>query len=181
MRSVASYFQWARSQDSFGARIPARFGFGERVLGSDVEAVTIAQIVSISEQFSVSRLFSLVESRLDGSTDMALRVWEQSQDSIESSWDRQAGAWNTYAQIRIKAHASFKALDPFIEVRNAVMHGLGHLTRRQQRRAQSLVPTLVAAGITVDGTRLTLERVNVVDCREVTVAFIEWLDRSAPH
>lgn len=180
MRSVATYALWSRSQQSFRSRLPTRFGLGQRVLGSDAEAVTIAQMVSVSEQFSVSRLFNHVESSLEGSTDMAFLLWEQSQGSIESSWERQAAAWNTYAQLSIKAHASFKALDPFIEVRNAVMHGLGNLTRRQQRRAQSLVPTLAGAGITVDGIRVALNTANVKDCRDVTVAFIEWLDSSAP-
>lgn len=181
MRSVANYSRWSRGQR------PGRLGLRSRFFDtaggrthSEPEDLTVAQMVSVSEYFSISRLFEFIESRLDGSTEMAYQIWEESQGGIETSWERQVQGWSKYASVSIKADPSYTSLSPYIEVRNAVMHGLGSLTRRQQRRAATLVPELARAGISVDGTRVELSRDDVLACRDATVAFIEWLDDQAP-
>ncbi len=79
----------------------------------------------------------------------------------------------------MSAFPRYHPLWGFIEARNAIVHGLGALTRRQMKKPPRTRGRLTAANIAVTGTKLILTVDHATDCALVIRDLIRWIDEEA--
>jgi hypothetical protein len=138
--------------------------------------VAIAQLVATAEHFSAALLIESAEDTLAGAPHIAQALWRRQQNRVDSTWDSQVDAWNSYLEIDFRAHEYFPALMPFIEARNSVVHGLGELSRRQLKDRTATIKVLSDGGFSVKGNTVTMHDSTVASCRNIALNFIIWLD-----
>lgn len=141
-------------------------------------ALALAVMVSTTEDYCQHAISELVERGL-GSNHVGSLLWDDAVQSKFTSWDGQLRVWSLLG-VDVGKSAEWKAFEPFTHVRNAAVHGLGELTRVQQRSPKAL-SAIQATGIAVVGTRLTIDEAALKDCRDAAAAFIRWLDHSFFH
>lgn len=128
-------------------------------------------MISITEAFCVDRLLELAEEEVSpaGNT-VRTFIWEKASTSAVSTWSSIQDSYkNWYAMT-----PSWTELKQLIEVRNAVAHGLGQLTRIQRLRGASI--KITQAKIRLDGDRIVLEEANLSDVRNVCIKLISEID-----
>ena len=120
-----------------------------------------------------------VELFLPAQHEAAQAVWRQAVDGAEGTWRKRCEAWRTWFAIDVSKSATYINLKPFIDVRNALAHGLGSLTRLQlgKDNGANVRTALGAAGVPMDGNRIVLDGATVQRCVGAGVAHISWLDR----
>ena len=180
MRSVARYREWYYAEQTAEFfRRASRMGLSGRREDPLSPYMTVAYVVSAAEAFSLARITGLAHQELPGYPDLVWQLWERAVARVESTWENQAQAWKEWYGVGLAAAPEYRTLRPWIQARNAVMHGLGEMTRRQRKTATGL-KELQQAGISVVGGTVLLGRSEVEGCAMSAVMFIEWLDRTAP-
>ena len=143
--------------------------------------LVLPHIVAIAEEFSRRLLRTKTEVQVPQDRLVLQKLWLKAEDQAEGRWDEHLKAWKDWHRIPLASESIYTNLRPFIEARNAIMHGLGELTRRQRRRGEekTLRGELKHVGIDVIGTRLVVHDKAVARCAGVCRAFVETLDRRA--
>lgn len=141
---------------------------------------SVLRVVSVAEEFHRSSLARVVEARLS-SDEMAISVWERTARDLDLAWHRQTDAWKEWFGIEVEKADEYKRFHPFVDARNAIVHGLGALTRTQLGRdgGKRVRDELGKGGIVVVGTRLVIDEAAVATCARSASAFVSWLDRKA--
>jgi len=108
---------------------------------------------------------------------MLQKFWSRGEAQAES-WPGQEDAWNDWHGITLRTELAYLSLRAVIEARNAIVHGLGELTRRQLRGDGGLEVrrVLERLGIRTSGQRLVIDEAAMRSCLQAARAFIEWLD-----
>src|SRR5262249_37712817 len=106
-------------------------------------------------------------------------LWENYVDGQTDTWPRRFAAWKTLHSIVFDDFPRYHPLRGYIEARNAVVHGLGTLTRKQLKKPDTAQGRLRAAQISLTGTRVMLTVDNATACAQVVRDLIEWLDHEA--
>ena len=81
--------------------------------------------------------------------------------------------------VAVQTATQYKDFRPYIEVRNAVAHALGGLTRLQLGKdgsGSAIRKSLQSVGVTVEGTRLLLSRETAQACATAAILYVRWLD-----
>jgi hypothetical protein len=142
----------------------------------------IARLLSITEEFTFGLLIEVTERQLPANRVVDV-LWEAHIDRATETWNQRMGAWNELHEVSFSSGFSgYDRLLGFIEARNAIVHGLGRLTRKQThtvKARRATVGRLKAARIDVVGARLTLNIDHVTGCGETVRGFIYWLDGAA--
>lgn len=69
----------------------------------------------------------------------------------------------------------------YVEIRNAIQHGLGRLTESQvSARRHDTLRWIRASGVYLDGDQVRLAGSDVAACFATCAAFVIWLDTKAP-
>lgn len=136
------------------------------------------RVVSIAEEYSRSSLINAVEARLPPANRLVARFWERVSADAESTWPQQAQAWNQWFEVNVQGSDAYKELQPYIDARNAIAHGLGSLTRKQLGGdgGAAVRKRLADAGIFVEGIRIVLDEVSVVEGSQRAAEYVGWLD-----
>jgi hypothetical protein len=131
-----------------------------------MRANALVDFVAIAENFSVHRLQQVNPALTD--------------DQL-SSWNKRKQRWkNENVDFLVDLAGTWPQLDGFVQVRNALAHGLGALTAMQLERFRAETLTaLTACGVFADGGRVRLRDVDVRRCAEVCIAFLLELDNRA--
>jgi hypothetical protein len=162
--------------------VPKRFG---RLVGTEgvvasapAEYLTLPNIVAVAEEFSRSSLIAAAESRLGRHDLLHLSLLELGEIQAEGSWEGVKKAWNAWFEIPLGDAPAYSRLDAYVSARNAILHGLGALTRKQVRTdgGRKVKGKLASVGISVVGDRLVLPFAAVEDCADVARAYVLWLD-----
>jgi hypothetical protein len=125
-------------------------------------ANALVDFVAVAEAFCVARLISL------GAT------------GDVNTWEKRAKALSTRA-IDVNLFSDWPSLMGFVEVRNAIQHGLGRLTERQLGKHKAQIRGwLTAAAVPLNGDQVILRSEDVTRCGQVCGRFIRWLDATAP-
>ena len=125
----------------------------------------LVDIVAVAESFASGRLLI---------TRPAI-----SYDEV-STWSRRKKAWLRYGKVDLEAYKDWSALMGFVDVRNALQHGLGRLTDQQLGRYRDQVLDEIHASlVNLNGDRLTVIAEDVGRCGAVSAGFIRWLDDTA--
>lgn len=149
----------------------------ERLPGGASYAVV--QIVSITELFDCELFRAYVNEAIASQHPAAQALWQKDADQAEKKWDTRSERWNKWFSVAVQTAEQYKAFRPFIEVRNAVAHGLGSLTRLQLGKDGSASETrksLHSVGVTVEGTRLLLSQQTADACAVAAISYVRWLD-----
>jgi hypothetical protein len=135
---------------------------------------TFLRMISIAEAFCVDRLLELAEVDVAPSGNVIRTiVWDKASSSAVGTWTSIQDTYKNWYDVK----PSWTAMNQLIEVRNAIAHGLGQLTRVQRIKLQSTTSKIVAAKIRLDGDRIVLEESNMQDVRGVCVNLISEVDR----
>jgi hypothetical protein len=141
----------------------------------------LPHIVAIAEEFSRTLLIAKTEVQVPQDARVLKKLWAKAENQAEGRWEEHLNAWKDWHEVSLQSDPLYTNLKPFIEARNAIMHGLGELTRRQRRGNQlaALKGELRAAGIEVVGVRLIVSNRSVIRCAHACRAFVDGLDRRA--
>jgi hypothetical protein len=133
----------------------------QRLVTRDANA--LVDLVAVAESFCVARLASV---------GIAADV---------NTWDKRAKAWLKRSVDLAQAYPGWGPLLGFVEVRNAIQHGLGRLTDRQlgKRKAQTLT-YIAAATVRLNGDAIIVGPDDVARCDRNCASFVRWLDAAAP-
>jgi hypothetical protein len=144
---------------------------------ADVErtrALALGAMVSVSEDYCQAVLDELVVIGVK-SNSTGQWLWDQVATRAYMAWDSHLGLWARWG-VDVFKSSEYKDFDGLIEARNAAMHGLGELTRVQQRK-KGTVARIRGGGLKVLGTRVQIDDGALRTCRARTIDFLRYLDR----
>lgn len=98
------------------------------------------------------------------------------------SWQGREKAWRKHAHLEMSAAGpDWTRLRGYIEIRNAIQHGLGRLTDSQLSgpRRQDTLDWIRATGAYLDGDQIRLTNRDITACFTTCTAFVTWLDTTA--
>jgi len=114
---------------------------------------TLLRLLSITESFCAERLLVEVEQVVSPPRSQTVaNLWDDAAVMATKGWDDQKRAYKQWLGVE----PDWKPVDRLAEARNAVAHGLGSLTRRQRRNAQSAKAKIEEAGIAMAGDQVAL-------------------------
>ena len=103
--------------------------------------------------------------------------FEASEDSATRGWPDMKERLTKWFGLKIVDCAAWPQLMALVQVRHAVAHGSGRLTRKQERVGVAIYAAQFSAlDVRLDGTRLLLGPSSVDDCRTCVLGYLEWLD-----
>jgi hypothetical protein len=152
------------------------------ITGSEYRSVRVedalTRFMSIADEFTVGLLVELTQAKLPSDARVA-ELWEQYVDRNTDSWEQRFKTWERLHGVSMSGFPRYHPLWGYIEARNAVVHGLGVLTRKQLKREKTSTGRLRAARIHTVGARLVLTADHATDCASVVKDLINWLDAQA--
>jgi hypothetical protein len=134
--------------------------------------------MSIADEFTYGLLVDVTEAKLPSDRRVAL-LWENYVEGQTDTWPLRFAAWKNLHGIPFDDFPRYHPFRGFIEARNAVIHGLGGLTRKQLKKPNTAEGRLRAAHISLRGTRLVLDVDDATACAQVVRDLIDWLDHRA--
>jgi hypothetical protein len=140
---------------------------------------TLVRLVSIAEAFVATQLASRLEGELPGPRKRLVEsIFVNAEDRALATWPNLKEHYQNWIGIKFSDSSPlWLQLDAFINGRNAIMHGLGELTRRQARKnLPQLETNLRSVGLIVHGGRITIPTNALQTASRVCRDFIHWLD-----
>ena len=129
------------------------------------EANGVVDMVAVAEAFSIDRL---------------LESWPTTPSASTGIWKRREKAWRDVgADLTVKT--SWLPLMGYVEVRNAIQHGLGRLTAQQLDRREQTLSRIAASGVDLNGDRVTVTDDDVNRCYRTCHRFVHQADGAAFH
>ncbi|MGN9912644.1 hypothetical protein ACTMTJ_34420 [Phytohabitans sp. LJ34] len=126
----------------------------------------LTDLVAVVESFTVARLLNL---RPAVSHDQVMR------------WADRVKMWRQHGGVDLSSYQHWQAFLGFVEVRNALSHGLGRLTDRQLGKFRNeVLGQIAAAGVRLDGDLVLPIPDDVSRCGEIGGDFVRFLDLAAP-
>ncbi|MGC5321579.1 hypothetical protein ACPXB5_22910 [Micromonospora arida] len=141
---------------------------GRHLRGSAVvrHGNALTDLVAVLESFTVARLLNI---RPAITHNQVMR------------WTDRIKMWKKHGGVDLATFPGLRAVLGFVEVRNALEHGLGRLTERQlDQHRDEVLKQIAAAGVQLDGDQVILTPTDVVRCGEVGGDFIKFVDLHAP-
>jgi len=148
------------------------------VLADPRHSMVLPHITAIAEEFSRRLLILCSLPHLDLRDRIHQDLWQRATSRAEGTWNAHREAWLAWHDLRLVDAPDYERLDGFVEARNAVMHGLGQLTRLQTQRdgGRATAAKLRAVGIILNGKKLVILPTVLDTCAATARGFIEWLD-----
>ncbi|MEU5962519.1 hypothetical protein ABZ777_15030 [Micromonospora parva] len=140
---------------------------GRHLRGSAVvrHGNALTDLVAVLESFTVARLLKM---RPAITHNQVMR------------WTDRIKMWKKHGGVDLATFVELRAVLGFIEVRNALEHGLGRLTEHQlDQRRDEVLRQIAAAGVQLDGDQVLLTPADVDRCGDVGKDFIKFLDLHA--
>jgi len=122
-------------------------------------------LVSVAESFASARLLRMHP--------------DVSYDEL-SNWRKREKAWDKHCSVKLSDYAQWRQLKGFVEVRNAIQHGLGRLTDQQLGKYRDeILASIRDSAVELNGDLLIVISADVDRCGQVCRGFVRWLDSSA--
>jgi hypothetical protein len=143
--------------------------------------LVLPHLVAIAEEFSRWLLLTKTQSHVPRDRPVLEQLWVKVENQAEGRWEDHLNAWKDWHQLALASEPIYQDLQPFIQARNAIMHGLGHLTRKQVRGNQETAVRglLKSVKIEVVGTALVVSAAAVSRCADACKRFVTELDLRA--
>jgi hypothetical protein len=114
---------------------------------------TLVRLVSIAEAFTATRLVELMSAQVPRTMSLPLAdLYAREEIAATNGWADMARRYKAWAsKIELKNCDSYGTVLTLSETRNAILHGLGALTKRQQRdpNLPGIVSGMKALGVDV--------------------------------
>jgi hypothetical protein len=136
----------------------------------------LARFMSIADEFTAGLLVEVTERVIPSERRVSV-MWDRYVDKETDTWDQRFGSWESLHEVRVAAFPAYDAFRGYVEARNALIHGLGALTRKQLKNPKKVLGRLSSAKVRTVGNRLELATENVLGCATVVSEFVRWLDR----
>lgn len=144
----------------------------------------LVRCVSIVESFVADQLVMRIASQVPMPRAALVEdLYGQFEDKGTASWRSMDEYYKTHVSKDVKirhGQSPFIKVDPIIEARNAVIHGLGRFTATQQRKN---VPNRVKHGLTTlkfdlsaDGLTVVVTPAAVEEAVAALRTYLEWVD-----
>lgn len=127
------------------------------------QANAIVDMVAIAEAFSIDRLVA---------------GWPDTPTATTATWMKREKAWRKVG-ADLTSTKSWLALMGYVEVRNALQHGLGRLTGQQLGRRDQTLTRIAASGVDLNGDRVTVEDRDIDLCYRTCRLFVHEADDAA--
>src|SRR5579862_2394619 len=138
----------------------------------------LVRFMSIADEFTFGLLIHVTETKLP--KDERIRVlWARYEERHSNTWEQRFASWEALHKVAVSSFPKYSPLWGYIEARNAIVHGVGSLTRRQLAKRARSVGRLSTARIGVSGDRVILAPGNAIECAVVVRELITWLDAQA--
>lgn len=139
---------------------------------------TLLRITSIIEAHVVRQLVQHVEPHIPAQRTAVLDdIYARAEDNAIGSWPGMIDAYKRWLGIRLTSYSDWKSIQAMIDARNAIVHGLGELTRRQARKdLKQLTKLLSAINVQVKGTRVEVSEESLRCAAVEGRSFVIWLD-----
>jgi hypothetical protein len=175
VRMTYGFLQWRWPTPARG-----RLRLGAKPVAS-LEHLVIPHMASIAEEFSRELLLDGTRALVPSAPAVLEVLWERAERDAEATWEKQTTAWKSWHGIDVRAANEYKVLEGVIQARNAIVHGLGELTRRQLGNdgGTAMKTRLASVGIPVVGRRLLIDAAAAARCSDIVVAYILWIDAAA--
>lgn len=176
MREAQAFFYWLEGEHQSESRL------GPAVSQLSPAQLILPRVVSIAEDYARNLLLEASEALVDTSHPMHLHIWIHAEERAESTWESIRTAWKEWHGVVVTQAPTHLAFSGFVEARNAIMHGLGELTRKQSRTDGALARTISRlhhARLEVEGRRLVLGAESVDAAVDNSAGLVEWLDGQA--
>ena len=129
----------------------------------------VTDCVAVAESFSTARL-------------LALRPKLRPHDV--STWEKQRQEWRKHGPVDLHLWEDWPKLMGYVEVRNALQHGLGRLTDLQlekiEKNQRQILTWIKAASVQLNGPNIMLTDEDPIACSGVCSDFVRFLDAAAP-
>lgn len=144
---------------------PSTYGHGRHAprLEQTRQANAVVDMVAVAEAFSIDRL---------------LAGWPSTPPASVGTWKKREKAWRD-VRADLTATTSWLALMGFVEVRNALQHGLGRLTDQQLGGRDQTLTRISSSGVDLNGDRVTVTDVDVQRCYRTCRKFVLQADDAA--
>jgi hypothetical protein len=159
-----------------------RIDIGAAALAVDPRVVEILRAtvdcVSAVEHFTHARVRNIVDLHVEGLNDrVASNMYKKAKD-IDSSWQSVRDAAREYLDFDIGKIVDSRRFFGFVDVRNAVMHGNGSLTKLQQRQGAEISQRIDAAGFSLIGLKIAPVAATALGVATSCRAFIIAIDNA---
>lgn len=135
---------------------------------------TLLRLISITEAFCTDRLLGVAENHISPTgSPVRAAIWERASTSSVSTWSGIESSYKSWLAVE----PSWTRIRQLTEIRNAIAHGLGTLTRVQLKTRPSVVGKMSAAKVKLDGDRVVLEEANLETACQACVDLISELDQ----
>jgi hypothetical protein len=178
MATLAAHQIWRRTRVVPFVRLglPGRAGPAPR----DVDHLTIPHFAAVGEEFARAALLEASEPLVPQTNEILRLMWLRAESQAEQ-WSGLEEAWVKWHGVNIRSEPTYEIFRAVVDARNAIVHGLGHLTRKQTRGdgGAAVRLSLSRIGITTSGTLLIITDDVVKQSVQAARDFILWLDRES--
>ncbi|MDQ3381568.1 MAG: hypothetical protein M3546_14850 [Actinomycetota bacterium] len=174
MMTLAAHRRWRRTPHiPFGRLVVLRGPTAPRT----IEHFTLPHLAAVGEEFARAALLEASEPLMPRDNDLLGWAWDRAENQAEQ-WAGVEDGWTKWHKIPIKGESRYITFKGVVDARNAIVHGLGHLTRKQTRGdgGAKVRASLALVGITTVGRKLEISDDSILTCVDAAREFIVWLD-----
>lgn len=145
-----------------------------------VEHLTLPHIAAVGEAFTRGALLEASEPLVPQTNRLLEGLWASAEEQTEQ-WHGLERSWSAWHQITLEGQPTYELFRAVVDARNALVHGLGHLTRRQTRKdgGAKVRVSIARIGIMTSGTQLLISDDVLHKAANAAHAYIKWLDKES--
>jgi hypothetical protein len=167
--NVANRVDDGRINPSESLRLPAP----SRLLNP--RDLAVVEIVSVVESYVDSLLQEILRGQLHVSDNFARLLLLEVEQTSTATWEARRSAFGKYVGTELTGIDGYNDLDSAIELRNCLVHGLGHLTAKQ-REKRGLATKVAKIGVATRGGQMHSSSATLGKVRAAALKFIRSLD-----
>lgn len=137
------------------------------------------RLVSIVETFVDACSNHLFDLKTQGHGLFVRNLTAAARDQASNSWEERKRAFAIYHDVPLGSCSSYSDVAAAVQVRNAVAHGLGSLTRRQQNKKD--MTKMASVGITFRNRAIIIDAKALSHCVLSCAAFMADVDARIPR
>lgn len=165
---------------AFGRIFRTTTALGTYEIGNARAQAYFLRVVSIVEAYTDAALEMMFRRVVPSSSAAAVRLLESHMLEATQRWDARKKSFAEHHALLLSDASSgfpqWSKLDGMIEVRNAVAHGLGSLTRQQRRHATRTAGRCSQVGVRIEAGEVIVDHASLTTAAGVAEAFVTWLD-----
>src|SRR2546430_10318393 len=87
---------------------------------NDLRHTTRLRLVSVTEEFARAILVANAEAVATPAHQMVRALWRRAERDVETTWDKQEGAWKDWFSLRLADCTDYAQVKAFVEARNSI-------------------------------------------------------------